>query len=109
MFPLCVSFYASAGCSDRYKSGVLVFCYCLDRLDLGDSQIGLISTVSKECWTIQDRSETNLTMVLAAHLMATKQTALLHHPPFEMLPQHMMCLECVKNKGLKWLRANLVV
>ena len=82
---------------------------CVIRLDLGGSQIFLTSMVSKECWTFLDRSGSNLTMVLAVHLMVKKQMVLLHHPPFETPLQHMMSFACAKNKGLKWLRADLLI
>lgn len=86
-----------------------ILCAVVSRLDLGDSQIGLTQTISKECWITQDRNGSNPTMVLVAHLTAKTQMALLHHPPYEMLPQHMTCSECAENKGLKWLRVELSI
>ena len=113
-FSLCIPVFAAISV---YVSVVLqrqwhhdtAFTVFVIRWDLGGSQICLTSMVSKEYWTFLDRSGSNLTMVLAVHLMVKKQMGLLHHPPFEMPLQHMMSFECAKNKGLKWLRADLLI
>ena len=48
-------------------------------------------------------SASSLTMGLGHLMRRIRQMALLRPQQLEMLLRHMMCSECVENKGPKWL------